>query len=198
MSFSLRMLTWYKSLSFLFVKTERAIPEENHTRPEDWLCYSMEALLQSVHAWQCRQITDRESQREGENQRKETQGDAIEVYLKSCRHHHHWELLICSNCQGWVHFETFVCHQKNWNAFGLPVIHKCGKVISFLRLLLTQWRIIAVSLGYVYRAGLCVCEWRGCEAGGEIGLSGGIIAAIKPCCCGGAHNQSCGGKLTAE
>lgn len=36
------------------------------------------------------------------------------------------------------------------------------------------------------------------EARGEIGLSGSIIAAIKPRRCSSAHNQSCGGKLTAE
>lgn len=56
--------------------------------------------------------------------------------------------------------------------------------------------MIAVSLGYVYRAGLC--EWHREEARGEIGLSGTIIAAIKPCCCSSVHNQSWGGKLTAE
>lgn len=58
------------SLLFYFVKTERAIPKENHTRPEGWLCYSIEALLQSVRGWQCRQITDREPQREGEKPKK--------------------------------------------------------------------------------------------------------------------------------
>jgi len=45
---------------------------------------------------------------------------------------------------------------------------------------------------------VCVCDRNGEEVMGEIGLSGSIIAAIKPCCCSSAHNQSRGGKLTAE
>lgn len=104
-----------------FVKTERAIPKENHTRrPDGWLCYSIVALLQSVCGWQCRQITDRASQRGGGNQRKETRGDAVKAYHKPC--HRHWELLICSNCHGWLLFQRFVCHQKKWNAFGFFAI----------------------------------------------------------------------------
>lgn len=105
---------------FYFVKTEPVIHKENHMRPEGWLCYTIEALLQSVHGYQCWQITDRKHKREGGNKRKETQQDAIKAYHKSC--HHHWELLICSNCHGWLHFETIVCHQKKWNAFGFLVI----------------------------------------------------------------------------
>lgn len=74
-------------------------------------------------------------------------------------------------------------------------------------LLSTQWCIIAVSLVDAHRAGLCmfVCvsvvralEWHGGGVMGEIWLSGSIIVAIKPCCCSAAHNQSGGGKLTAE
>lgn len=54
--------------------------------------------------------------------------EMISVYHKSC--HHHWELLICSNCHGWLHFETFVCHQMKWNAFGFLVIPNiCGNMI---------------------------------------------------------------------
>lgn len=188
------------SLHFYFVETERAIPEENHTWPEGWLCSSIEALLQSVHGWQCRQITVRESQREGPNQRKR---------------------LRC--CQSLSHIlppllRTFNLFKLSWLApfskalfvSRRSIMHldslwwpRCGKVIYFrshFYSLLNQWCIIAVSSGYAYRAGLCVCvcEWHAEEARGEIGLSGSIIAAIKPCCHSGAHNQSWGGKLTAE
>lgn len=123
-NFFLRMLTWYKSISFCFyfVKTEQAIPKENHMRPEGWLCYSIKVLLQSVHDWQCRHITYRESQSEGKNQRKETQGDSVKAYHKSC--YHHWELLMCSNCHGWLYFETFVCYKNKWNGFPFQVLPK--------------------------------------------------------------------------
>lgn len=144
-------------LLFYFVKTERAIPKENHMRPEGWLCYSIEALLQSVHGWQCRQITDRESQREGKKQRKETQGDA--VYHKSCLHH--WKLFnlfklsrlnafrnLCLSSEKvkciWITCDTQYIDVGKWFTF------------FFLSLLLSQCGIIEVSLGYVYRAGLSV------------------------------------------
>lgn len=150
-------------------------------RPEGWLCYSIGALLQSVHGWHCRQITDRESQREGKKQRKETQRDAVKAYHKSCLRH--WELLICPNCHGWLHLKTFVCRRKKrkciWNPCDTQYI-VVGKRFAFffslLSLLLSQWRVFAVSLAYVYRA---VLNSIGDEATGEIGLSGSIIAAIN-------------------
>lgn len=60
-------------LSFFWRRSEQSIPEANHRQPEDWLCYWIEALLQSGRGCRWRQITAGEFQEKGQTQRKELQ-----------------------------------------------------------------------------------------------------------------------------